>query len=447
MPTPTNENDAGLRELKQKLDEEERVYAELLAALDALAVNPAPYERDPELPSLLQQLNAACDEPSGDELSPATGPRGVKSWLRGMTRRLIEPELGPLRRRLEQRRSFDSHLVQFLNRYMDVAHQRAARLEELSSTLVRFAQRIDRLADAKDRLYATLANERTDLLLEAMDKRLETVDLGLRRTRERLEGMLSSLELTRSELAALRRPAGKSRAGARPAPVSHASALESFEYVAFENRFRGSAEDIRERLARYVSHFNGAGPVVELGCGRGEFLELLRDAGIEGLGIDDNEEMVAFCQARGLAAERADLLLYLRQAKTGSLGGLFAAQVIEHLPPARLRETLDACYRVLRKGGRAVFETVNPRSVVALIESFNRDLSHEKPIHPDTLDFLLRASGFDDVGIEYTSPVSERAKLLAVPATNQAAGTLNENFRKLNALLFGDQDYAAVATK
>jgi hypothetical protein len=103
---------------------------------------------------------------------------------------------------------------------------------------------------------------------------------------------------------------------------------------------------------------------------------------------------------------------------------------------------------VLGPTGRLVLETVNPRSVVALVEAFYRDLSHEKPIHPETLEFLMRAAGFRDVTIRYQSPVAERSRLLAVlPADDESRRTLNQNFDKLNAFLFGDMDYAAVATK
>lgn len=369
--------------------------------------------------------------------------------MRRWTRRIINPELAPLREALSHQHSFNSHLVQFLNRYMEVTHQRAARLSELASTLVRFAQRIDRLADAKDRLYASLGNTRTDLLLEAQDKRLETIALGLRRAQDRIEGMVSSLDLARTELASLRHPS-------RPRPLESgtkapapSTPLEAVEYVAFENRFRGSSDDIRERLAAYVPYFEGLAPVLELGCGRGEFLELLRDADIDARGIDNNAEMLGVCRERGLDVVEADITAYLQEIPPESTGGIFAAQVIEHLPPARLREIFNDCHRALRKGGRLVVETVNPRSLVALLESFYRDLTHQKPLHPETVDFLLRACGFRDVTLHYSSPVRERAKLLSVSVQDgdRNAETLNENFRKLNAILFGDQDYAAVATK
>ncbi|MGH9460335.1 MAG: class I SAM-dependent methyltransferase [Vicinamibacteria bacterium] len=441
----------GLSELKEKLSEEESAYADLLAELDALADAHLPYQADPEIPAALSKLNDHWEvEPKkwdGD------APAGFKEFLRRHARRLVEPELAPLREALSRQQAFNSFTVQFLNRYMDAAQHHARRLQEFSSTLVQYAQRIDRLADAKDRLYAQLGNTRNDLLLDGMDKRIESVSLGLKRAQEKLDSMMSSVDLARGELRSLqstltadsRRP--KKKSTVRDSVSAPSDALSAREYVAFEERFRGDSEEIRNRLAGYVKQFEGGGPVAELGCGRGEFLELLRKAGLEARGVDDNAEMVRVCRERGLAVEEGDLLTYLRGIDEESLGGIFAAQVVEHLPPPVLRETLGASYRALRKGGRIVLETVNTKSVVALVESFYRDLSHQKPLHPETLDFLLRACGFRDVSIEYRSPVSERAKLLSVSSDDPNARTLNENFRKLNAFLFGDQDYAAIAIK
>jgi hypothetical protein len=157
--------------------------------------------------------------------------------------------------------------------------------------------------------------------------------------------------------------------------------------------------------------------------------------------------MLSVCRERGLEVEQADITAYVRGLGAESMGGIFAAQVIEHLDPADLRQLLAASHRTLRKGGRLVVETVNPRSLTALVESFYRDLTHQKPLHPETLDFLLRACGFQDVEIQYASPIGERGKLLTIHAEDDTGRTLNENFRKLNNFLFGDLDYAAIATK
>jgi hypothetical protein len=107
---------------------------------------------------------------------------------------------------------------------------------------------------------------------------------------------------------------------------------------------------------------------------------------------------------------------------------------------------LTSCYCGLRKGGRLVVETVNPTSLSALL-AFYKDLTHHKPLLPETLDFLLRACGFRQVDLLYSSAVPERSKLLDVTTEDETAATLNENFRKLNTILFGDLDYAAIATK
>lgn len=178
-------------ELKEKLHDEEELYAELLAKLDALSGTRAPYDQDGTLPELLVSLNQSsaliASEPA--ETTEGTGVGGLKGLARDIARRLVEPELRALGQALEQQRSFNSSLVQFLNRFAETSNRAQAAQAEFTSALVGFSQRIDRLADAKDRLYASLGNERADLLLEAMDKRVERVQLGLRALKERVEGM------------------------------------------------------------------------------------------------------------------------------------------------------------------------------------------------------------------------------------------------------------------
>ena len=430
-------------ELKDKLHEEEELYAELLAKLDALSGTRAPYDQDGTIPELLASLNQSSALIASESATEGTDGGGLKGLARAIARRLVEPELRALGLALEQQRSFNSSLVQFLNRFAETSNRAQAAQAEFTSALVGFSQRIDRLADAKDRLYASLGNERADLLLEAMDKRIERIQLGVRDLKERVEGMDSSLALARAELHAVAaRVSGESPERAEITPR-----FEEEHYLAFEERFRGSSDAIRERLADYVPYFEGQGPVLELGCGRGEFLVLLKEAGIEAQGVDGNREMVHACRDKGVQAEVGDLVTVLADRPAGSVGGIFAAQVIEHLPPALLRKVLADGYRVLRPKGRIILETVNPTSVIALVESFYRDLTHQKPLHPETLDFLMRAVGFSEVTIRYTSPVGERARLLPVMALTDGNDTVNQNFEKLNALLFADQDYAVIATK
>jgi SAM-dependent methyltransferase len=234
---------------------------------------------------------------------------------------------------------------------------------------------------------------------------------------------------------------------AMPSPSAYESSLDGHQYVGFEDEFRGSPEEIRERLEDYLPLFAGASDVLDVGCGRGEFLMLLRERGITARGVDVNPAMVQAARERDLNASVADALGYLRSLPDESLGGLFSAQVIEHLEPAYLLRLLDAAFVKLKPGAPIVLETINPACWFAFFSSYIRDLTHSQPVHPDTLKYVLVASGFQRVEIRYRVPYPEQHKLQAVaatPATAEWAATLNENADKLNRLLFTYLDYAAV---
>jgi SAM-dependent methyltransferase len=226
------------------------------------------------------------------------------------------------------------------------------------------------------------------------------------------------------------------------------SSLDSYKYVGFEDKFRGSAEDIRERLEAYVPLFAGASDVLDVGCGRGEFLELLRARGISARGIDLNEEMAAVCRERGLDATSGDALRYLTAQPDGSLGGLFAAQVVEHLEPGYLMRFLETAYHKLRPGSKIVLETINAACWFAFFSSYIRDITHVKPLHPDTLQYLVGASGFQKVIIRYSAPFPEEYKLQSLPeGVGDMSAAFNENVSRLNSLLFTYLDYAAIGER
>jgi O-antigen chain-terminating methyltransferase len=245
---------------------------------------------------------------------------------------------------------------------------------------------------------------------------------------------------------------GALSASAPPPEVARSAQREAEDsvYTAFENRFRGSREAIRERQASYVALFSSLSPVVDLGCGRGEFLELLRAAGVEGRGVEGNARAVAECRERGLDVVAGDLVDFLRQQGPGSLGGVFGAQVVEHLPPPALAALLAEAHRALRPGGLLVLETVNAASALAFHEVYIRDLTHERPLHPETLRFLAAAAGFAEVKVEMHSPVPEDVRLSLLPSgalPPPATKVLNENAERLNALLFAPLDYAVLARR
>jgi SAM-dependent methyltransferase len=233
-------------------------------------------------------------------------------------------------------------------------------------------------------------------------------------------------------------------------PASSSVETLSHKYVGFEDAFRGSSEDIQHRLRDYIPIFAGASDVLDIGCGRGEFLALLRENGVTARGIDLNDAMVAVCREKGFEATKADALSYLRGVPAGSLGGLFAAQVVEHLEPAYLTRLLEAAFEALRPGAPVVLETINPACWFAFFESYIRDITHVRPLHPDTLKFLLIASGFQQIEIRYRAPYPEHEKLQPLPpsaALGDSVDTLNANVEKINRLLFTHLDYAAIGKR
>ena len=223
--------------------------------------------------------------------------------------------------------------------------------------------------------------------------------------------------------------------------------IDSFKYVGFEDQFRGSATTIRERLQDYLPLFAGRQDVLDIGCGRGEFLDLLRQQGIRARGLDINHEMVEVCRQRGLDASEGDALGYLRGLPDESLGGVFAAQVVEHLEPDYLVALLQRMYEVLAPGGVLALETVNVACWFAFFQSYVRDITHVRPLHPETLAYFVRASGFPQVDVQYRSPYPDAHKLQHVPGGEALHYTVNANVDKLNSLLFTHLDYAVIARK
>jgi O-antigen chain-terminating methyltransferase len=230
--------------------------------------------------------------------------------------------------------------------------------------------------------------------------------------------------------------------------------LDAYKYVGFEDQFRGSREAIRARFESYLPLFEGRTDLLDVGCGRGEFLDLLGARGIRARGIDLNHEMAEGCRARGLDVTEADAVGYLMTVPDGSLGGIFSAQVVEHLQPGYLLQFLELAFHKLRPGGRLVLETLNPACWVAFFDSYIRDITHVWPLHPDTLKYLVVASGFTTASVEFRSPVAEEDRLqgIALPAgvppdLSDLAEAFNANVEKLNARMFTYLDYAIVGDK
>ncbi len=260
-----------------------------------------------------------------------------------------------------------------------------------------------------------------DAMLKLVDGVLEELD-RLEQSRESASRSLTELEerLTRTER--------RERASAPATVAAQPAAAAIPDYFAFEARLRGSSADVRERQRVYVDDFLHAAPVLDVGCGRGEFLGLLAEAGVSAKGIDADADMVAYARGEGLDVEQADALAFLGGAAPGSLGGIFAAQVVEHLPPAALFRLLELAARALRPGGVLVAETINPLSPLA-VRSFFADLTHAQPLVPDTLALLARQAGFREVETRFLN----------------APRHVDDVDERIREILFAPLDYAIVA--
>jgi O-antigen chain-terminating methyltransferase len=207
------------------------------------------------------------------------------------------------------------------------------------------------------------------------------------------------------------------------------------DWLRFADRFRGSEERIRRAHKMYIDRFRGASDVLDIGCGRGEFLEAAREAGIVARGIDLNEENIALCRSKGLDAYSGDVFEYLQRASEFSLGGVFCSQVVEHLPPARVPDLVRLIAAGARSGSPVLFETPNPECLAIFATHFYLDPTHTRPIPAALLAFYLEEAGFGEIEVKYLSPAME---------TMPALSDIPERFRDS---FFGGLDYAVFARK
>lgn len=234
--------------------------------------------------------------------------------------------------------------------------------------------------------------------------------------------------------------------------LSGAPTDDVMNYFLFEEKFRGSTEDIKNRQSIYIEYFKNCRNVLDIGCGRGEFLSLMKKNSIGAKGVDINEDMVLFCQKNDLEVSRNNALSYLSSLSDKTLDGIFSAQVVEHLQPADLINMVKLSYNKLQYGSYFISETINPLCVMAS-QWFYLDLSHVRLIHPDTIRFIMESVGFRDIEFKFFSPVPEESKLKKIETINGDKNDMtryelmNENIEKLNQLLYGNQDYAVIGKK
>jgi O-antigen chain-terminating methyltransferase len=215
-------------------------------------------------------------------------------------------------------------------------------------------------------------------------------------------------------------------------------------YLAFENTMRGNRDTIKERVRFYIPYLKDSreggvpGPVLDLGCGRGEWLEVLRDEGITASGVDLNACMIDRCRERGLDVRLGNALDHLASLDDASCGAITAFHLIEHLPIRVLLHFFSECRRVLKPGGLAIFETPNPNNIIVGACTFYHDYTHQRPLPPDSTRFLVEHMGFARAEIVALNPRDAQSMV-------HGDGTNESLVARFNELFYGPQDYAIVA--
>jgi O-antigen chain-terminating methyltransferase len=259
----------------------------------------------------------------------------------------------------------------------------------------------------------------------------------------RIEERLRSQELKVRRLEASNGPGTTGMVSPREEPRAAVPQMP-FDYFLFEEYHRGSESLIKQRQRHYVKYFKGQEPVWDLGCGRGEFLELLREAAITAQGVENSPNAFHLCKEKGLNVTQTNLFTFLDDADDESAGGIFAAQVIEHLPVELQLRFVDLCYSKLKPGSALVLETINPECLFALVRNFYLDPTHMRPVHPEMLRFAMESKGFCRLEVRFSGPVE--GKYLELP--NWPSDSQNDGITKavmaLNHFAFGFQDYAII---
>jgi 2-polyprenyl-3-methyl-5-hydroxy-6-metoxy-1,4-benzoquinol methylase len=230
--------------------------------------------------------------------------------------------------------------------------------------------------------------------------------------------------------------------------------LDSHTYNLFNAKFRDTIETIKKRQTIYLDYFKQRKNVADLGCGRGEFLDLLREHHIPAVGIDINQEMIEAASQRGLNVHKSNLLDFLAKSPDDFFDGIFSAQVIEHLTLPDTRRMLGLIHQKLQPDAYVVIETLNPLSYYSYSRNFLLDLTHQRAFHPQAIKFLMECNGFRDIEIKFTSvvPSDEMMEGIAIPQElkpdqTEAWKKVNISMNRLNELFFGWQEYAIIAKK
>jgi O-antigen chain-terminating methyltransferase len=338
-------------------------------------------------------------------------------------------EAGVLRGEVKELKDIRSHWIHWREEWQTKLRENEIHylrgLSELQSTLE------ERFSRTDQEFKASVQRQHQDYL-RALEQGIDEVQRRFWSDMEKAR--LEYERLIHNELRVIRQkvPSVAPDGGPPPAPSQDVPRLD---YMRFADRFRGSEEYVRTNLAFYVAYFRGRENVLDIGCGRGEFLQLMQENAVQAQGVDLDGESVALCRSKGLFATQADAFAFLSEQPDRSFDGIFASQVIEHLTPDRVPLLVQLCAQKLKAGGILVLETPNPECLAIFATHFYLDPTHTRPIPPSLLVFYYEEAGLGGVEVHRLSPAAE--SILSLQA-------LPEEFR--NAF-FGGLDYAAIGRK
>jgi O-antigen chain-terminating methyltransferase len=344
-------------------------------------------------------------------------------------------EQNKLREELGELKDIRNHWVDWRAEWeRKLAHNEMQFLRSVADLQAGFQHRTD-LMDANYRDLVRAQHQDFEGALERfsgeIQKRLWT---DLERIRLEYERLIFSELKTIRQRAQISGAPEPAAVAAVPGQPSSPAPLE-FDYGRFAERFRGTEEYVKAGQQLYLPHFQGCQNVLDIGCGRGEFLEMMRAATVPAKGIDLSDESVALCRHKGLDVEVADLFRYLADLPEASLDGIFCSQVVEHLPPERLPAMIRLATTRLRKGGVIAIETPNPECLAIFATHFYLDPTHQRPVPHPLLVFYLEEYGVGNLEVHKLSPAVE---------TMPSLQSLPQDFRDA---FFGGLDYAVIGRK
>ncbi len=329
---------------------------------------------------------------------------------------------------VDKQRTFNAAIVRVINSIKGSQDETQARIAQLEGEIGRLQQELN----AGDTIRR----------MQAVEDNIRGINKGMQKQKE--ISLITSERVRRIE-GALKRE-GRIENGTSSIPeVQYEDA--DIDYFLFEQMHRGSREEIKDRQRVYLKYFEDKEHILDIGCGRGEFIELLMDEGKTDVkGIDLNDDMVIYCKEQGLPVEKIDALSYLKEIQQGEVEGIYMGQVVEHLSPADMVRIIRMAYEKLAKGGVFIAETVNPMCLSVFANAFYVDPSHVKPVHPLTLEFIMQTQGFRNVETIYLSEIKEKLPQIKGNGISNA-DEFNKGIDRLNNLLFSNQDYAIIGWK